>query len=192
MDELNENHAVQEMKDLFEIMKEMNEDGTDQDTIPNGYGEFGYELTNPIPVNTTYGNTAYFAKLRTMDNTKVSYERLGSMSSPISNHPVDAYKVLANEKAIATLYISSYHKRNSEKAPKNFKLLSAQARPRIRKTSREIFVGLTAMMLLNSMLFLLSKIFTEITLLNCLIFSVINSLCFYFLLLPAIEKYVKK
>ena len=58
MDELNANPKFQEMKGLFEIMQSMNEDGTDEDEIPEGYGEFGYELTNPIPVNTTFGSTS--------------------------------------------------------------------------------------------------------------------------------------
>ena len=121
MDELNANPKFQEMKGLFEIMQSMNEDGTDEDEIPEGYGEFGYELTNPIPVNTTFGSTSYLAKLKTMNNLKVTYERIGSFSSPISNHPVDGYQISVDGKDLATLYISCYHKKNSEKAPKNLK-----------------------------------------------------------------------
>ena len=121
MDELNANPKFQEMKGLFEIMQSMNEDGTDEDEIPEGYGEFGYELTNPIPVNTTFGSTSYLAKLKTMNNQKVSYDRIGSFSSPVSSHPVDGYKISLDGKDITTLYISCYHKKNSEKAPKNFK-----------------------------------------------------------------------
>lgn len=121
MDELNANSKFQEMKDLFEIMKSMNEDGTAENEIPEGYGEFGYELTNPIPVNTTFGTTSYLSKLKTMDNLKVSYDRIGSFSSPVSMHPVDGYKISLDGMDLATLYISSYHKKNSEKTPKNFK-----------------------------------------------------------------------
>lgn len=103
MDELNANPKFQEMKGLFEIMQSMNEDGTDEDEIPEGYGEFGYELTNPIPVNTTFGSTSYLAKLKTMNNLKVTYERIGSFSSPISNHPVDGYQISVDGKDLATL-----------------------------------------------------------------------------------------
>ncbi len=121
MDEINKNPPFQDMKGLFDIMQQMNEDGTDEDIIPEGYGEFGYDLTNPIPVNTTFGITSYFSKLKTMDNKKVLYERIGSFNSPVSNHPVDGYKISFNGKELATLYISCYHKTNSEKAPKQFK-----------------------------------------------------------------------
>lgn len=121
MDELNANPKFQEMRGFFEIMQSMNEDGTDEDEIPEGYGEFGYELTNPIPVNTTFGSTSYLAKLKTMNNQKVSYDRIGSFSSPVSSHPVDGYKISLDGKSITTLYISCYHKKNSEKTPRNFK-----------------------------------------------------------------------
>jgi hypothetical protein len=121
MDRLNANSKFQEMKGLFEIMQSMNEDGTDEDEIPEGYGEFGYVLSNPIPVNTTFGSISYLEKLKTVNNIKVSYERYGSFSSPISNYPVDGYQISVDGKNLATLYISCYHKKNSEKAPKNFK-----------------------------------------------------------------------
>lgn len=121
LDELNANPKFQEMKGLFEIMQSMNEGGTEEDEIPEGYGEFGYELTNPIPVNTSFGSTSYLAKLKTMNNLKITYERIGSFSSPISNHPIDGYQISVDGKDLATLYISCYHKKNSDKAPKNFK-----------------------------------------------------------------------
>ena len=122
MDELNVNPKFQEMKGLSEIMQSMNGDGTGEDEIPEGYGEFGYELTNPIPVNTTFGSTSYLEKLKTINSLKVSYDRIGSYSSPVSIHPVDGYKISLDGKNLATLYISCYHKKNSEKAPKNFKI----------------------------------------------------------------------
>jgi hypothetical protein len=121
MDELKSNPKFQEMKGLFEVMQSMNEDGTDQDEIPEAFGEFGYQLSNPIPVKTTFGSISYLDKLKTENNLKVTYERIGSFSSPISNHPVDGYQISVDGKNLATLYISCYHKKNSEKAPKNFK-----------------------------------------------------------------------
>jgi hypothetical protein len=124
LDELNANPEFKKLKGLYDIMHTMSKDGTDQDTIPVGYGEFGYDLTNPIPVNTIFGNTAYLAKLRTMDGIKITYNRIGSFSSPVSNNLVDGYEVFANEQKIATLYIDPYNKKNSDKAPKNFKLIS--------------------------------------------------------------------
>jgi hypothetical protein len=116
-----DNAKIQEMKELFELMQRMNEDGTNEDEIPEGYGEFGYELTNPIPVNTAFGSASYLTKLKTLSNQKVSYERLGSFDSPVSEHPVDGYIISSGGKELATLYFSCYHKKNSENAPQNFK-----------------------------------------------------------------------
>lgn len=122
MDVLDEDPKYQEMKSLFKLMSTLNESGTEQDTIPEGYGEFGHDATNPIPVNTIYGNTAYLAGLRTMDGIKVQYDRLGSTSAANIENPIDMYAISVNEKQIATLYISPYNKKNSERAPKGFKL----------------------------------------------------------------------
>lgn len=121
MDELNENP-------LFKIMNEMsnlNENATDNHTITqDGYGEFGYEVTNPIPVKSVLGNMAYLEKLRTLDGQKVEYERIGSTSAPNIDMPIDMYEISVNNEQITTLYISSYHNKNSERAPKNFKLVA--------------------------------------------------------------------
>ena len=124
MDELNSIPDFKSLKGLYDVMHEMNQEGTDQDMIPNGYGEFGYDLTNPIPVNTIFGNTAYLGRLRTLDEVKVTYKRIGSFGSPISDNPIDGYEIFANGQKIAILYIDPYNKRNSQKAPKNFKLIS--------------------------------------------------------------------
>ena len=46
---------------------------------------------------------------------------LGSTSAANIENPIDMYAISVNEKQIATLYIS-YNKKNSERAPKGFKL----------------------------------------------------------------------
>jgi len=99
------------------------EGGTDQDVIAEGFGEFGYDVTNPIPVNTIFGNTAYLGRLRTFDGAKVSYERKGSTGANNIENPIDIYDIFDGEDFITTLYISPYHKRNSDLAPKGFKLI---------------------------------------------------------------------
>jgi hypothetical protein len=123
MDALNANPAFQKQKVLYDAMSKMCENGTEEDFIPNGLGEFGYEVTNPIPVNTVFGSTAYLGRLRTPDGTKVEYTRIGSTSSPNINMPIDIYRISAYSKEIAILYISPYHKRNSKKAPKGFEMI---------------------------------------------------------------------
>lgn len=121
LDELNSIPEFKKLKGLYEGMHAMNEGGTDQDIISGGYGEFGYDVTNPIPVNTIFGNTAYLANLKTLDGIKITYKRIGSFSSPISKYPIDGYEIFANNEKIATLYLDPYNKKNSQKAPKNFK-----------------------------------------------------------------------
>ena len=122
MDKLLKEPKFREMKELFDVMHALNEDGTDQDIIPEGFGEFGLEVTNPIPVNTIFGNTAYLARLRTIEGIKVRYERKGSTGAKNINNPIDIYEVFDGDDFIATLYISPYHKKNSEMAPRGFKL----------------------------------------------------------------------
>jgi hypothetical protein len=111
------------MRELYEILQMGNEEGTDQDIIPEGIGEFGYDVTNPIPVNTIFGNTAYLGRLRTLNDIKVRYERRGHTRTNNIKNPIDIYDIFEEEKKIATLYISPYNKKNSTVAPKGFKLV---------------------------------------------------------------------
>jgi hypothetical protein len=128
VDELMNIPKFREMKGLYDAMHALNEaeGGTDQDIIPEGFGEFGYDVTNPIPVNTVFGNTAYLGKLRTLDGVKIRYERLGSTRAENINYPIDIYNIFRGEEKIATLYISPYNKKNSGIAPKGFNLLKLE------------------------------------------------------------------
>ncbi len=112
--------GFKKLNELFEGLNKLNENGTDQDTIPGGFGEFGHTATNPIPVNTVFGNIAYLAKLRTPEGKKSEYIRLGSTGEKNIEHPIDMYEIRCEGKRIAILYISPYHKKNSKKAPKGF------------------------------------------------------------------------
>lgn len=107
---------------LGDNMDNSNEEEIEKDTIPGGFGEFGHEMTNPIPVNTISGSLAYLEKLQTLDGNKVKYKRTGSTRVPNINKPVDAYKIFDKGEVIATLYINAYNSQNSEKPPEGFKL----------------------------------------------------------------------
>ena len=122
MDVLEESPKYQEMKGLFDMISVMNEGGTELDTIPDGYGEFGHDITNPIPVNTVMGSIAYLGRLRTTDGQKVQYDRLGSTGTENIDKPIDMYKISVQGRKIATLHVSPYHKKNSDRPPKGFKL----------------------------------------------------------------------
>ncbi len=123
-DDLQANPTFQDQKELFDAMSVMCVGGCETDEIPGGYGEFGYDIANPIPTKTVFGSTSYLAKLRLPEGTKVLYERQGSVSSPVSPDPVDAYNILHPDgRQLAVLYLSPYQMRNSEKAPRGFGLL---------------------------------------------------------------------
>ena len=125
-DKLQGNPIFQEQKALFEMMSAMCEDGCETDVIPEGHGEFGHDITNPIPTRTVFGSNSYLARLRSSDGAKVIYNRQGSFSSPVSSHPIDGYEIShPNGRQLAVLYLSPYHKRSSEKAPRGFRLPEA-------------------------------------------------------------------
>lgn len=124
LDEFNKlvdkNPLLKLQKEYFE---EISKNGTDQDVIPWGIGEFGLEVTNPIPVHGIFGSRSYLSRLRTMNGDAIEFERIGSIFEPnVIKSPVDVYKIKNNGMEIATLYISPYHKKNSNKAPKGFRL----------------------------------------------------------------------
>lgn len=112
-----------ELKNLFDMQKKlMGEQGTDLDVMPEGFGEFGLEITNPIPTSTVFGSNAYLGSLRTTDGIKVGYERIGSMSADNIPNIIDGYRIFKNSEEICTLYLCPYNKKNSTKAPDGFEL----------------------------------------------------------------------
>ena len=105
-----------------EFSKISNPSGTDEDEMEDGYGEFGHEITNPIPTASIIQSSFYLDRLRTIDDLEVTYEREGSKQVDNINAPVDIYRIYVNEKQIATLHICPYNKRTSTQAPNGFKL----------------------------------------------------------------------
>jgi len=120
---LEENPDLMQQKVLFDLLSGMCDDGCDTDELPQSAGRFGYDITNPIPTHTVQGSTCYLEKLQTYDGEKIKYKRLGSCSSDISSHPIDLYKIShPNGEKLGEIYLSPYHKRNSEKPPTGFRL----------------------------------------------------------------------
>jgi hypothetical protein len=105
-----------------EFSKSMNPRGTDQEEMPEGYGEFGLEITNPIPVSSIPDSYFYLQKLKTTNGETITFNRIGSMQAPNITNLIDAYKIFVNGKPRATIYICPYNKETSTKAPKGFKL----------------------------------------------------------------------
>ena len=123
-DDLKSNPTFKDQREIYNLLNELCEGGCVTDELPVSSGDFGYDITNPIPTRTVYGNTSYLAKLRLPDGTKVRYERQGSFSSPVSPDPVDGYEIFHPDgRQFAMLYLSPYQRRNSEKSPRGFELL---------------------------------------------------------------------
>ena len=96
--------------------------GTGSDEMPKGYGEFGLEITNPIPTSSVPDSYFYLSKLRTNDGSEITYKRIGSMEAPNIDQIIDGYVLYLNNKEITKIFICPYNKRTSTKAPKGFKL----------------------------------------------------------------------
>ena len=106
-----------------DFSKASNPSGTIDDEMPEGYGEFGLEITNPIPVSSIPDSYVYLNRLRTQNGSKITYNRIGGMNAPNIKYIIDAYKISVNEKQVATFYICAYNRKTSFKAPKGFKLI---------------------------------------------------------------------
>lgn len=118
------NPILKEQSGIYEYQRKMigkMKSTTEQDEIPWGTGEFGYVATNPIPTNTSFGSISYLSKLQTLSGEKVSYNRLGSTQVINIENPVDIYEISDSNGFICKLYISMYHRKTSEKIPRNFK-----------------------------------------------------------------------
>lgn len=124
----------QKLNDPFERMKIMValkmqiavDSGCDSDEIPNGEGRFGYDITNPIPVNMPSGLHEYLGRLRLLSGDSVEAIRVGSTSAPSTSSDCDIVDIVevknSTDNTIATLYFSVYHKRTSTKPPEGFRL----------------------------------------------------------------------
>jgi hypothetical protein len=114
---------------MLELLKAFNDDiqknGLDVDELPNGVGEFGLDKTNPIPTNTAFGSSDYLKRLRTLDGKPIKFSRIGSFSVDLfPGQSIDGYNIQsASGEKLPVLWLNMYHKRNSNKAPKGFKLV---------------------------------------------------------------------
>ncbi len=117
---------AEEAKALLEILKMgfgRSNEGVDADVIPMGFGEFGLEVTNPIPVRGIISNEVYLSRLRLPDGSAVTWKRIGSFEVKNIEKQIDGYRVYGKDgQELATLYLSPYNRRISGKSPKGFVL----------------------------------------------------------------------
>ncbi len=97
------------------------ENGTTQDKIVNGIGEFGFSANNPIPTVCVKGSDVYLSRLR-LNGRAVENKRLGSTKSDITEGNVDIYAISQNGLEVAKIYICPYHRKDSKTAPKGLTL----------------------------------------------------------------------
>jgi hypothetical protein len=94
------------------------------DEIPQGYGKFGLEKTNPIPVYGVPSNETYLTSLRTKNGERLRWRRVGSIEISNIVKPIDEYEIFnAEGNTIAFIYLSPYHWKTSKKAPEGFKII---------------------------------------------------------------------
>ena len=98
-----------------------NPQACNSDNIPQGFGEFGLEKTNPIPTFGIPSNQSYLHSLRTLNGEILRYRRNGSIEVDNINKRIDEFEIYnyAGE-VIAYLYLSPYHWITSKKAPIGF------------------------------------------------------------------------
>ncbi len=118
-----EAEAAELLKAILQFQVESRADGVETDDIPKAYGPFGLSKTNPIPTRSVIGSNAYLESLRTKDGRRVTANRMGSTSAEdVTSGMIDIYQLSDDGQAVATIYVCSYHKRNSRKAPDGFYL----------------------------------------------------------------------
>ncbi|MBK9045650.1 MAG: hypothetical protein IPL74_02730 [Bacteroidetes bacterium] len=119
---LSKNEKASALNNLVEITREFskasNPDGTDKDEMPEGYGEFGLIINNPIPTSSIPDSYFYLRRLRTLNGSEVTFDRIGSMNAENIKHTIDGYNLSANGKKIATVYICPYNKNQHKKHQK--------------------------------------------------------------------------
>ncbi|MFZ4402324.1 MAG: hypothetical protein ACOYO1_20000 [Bacteroidales bacterium] len=114
-----------EFLDMILVQIKSNSQACNLDEIPQGYGEFGLEITNPVPVYGIPSNKTYLESLRTLDGNMLNYRRNGNVSTSNIESPIDEYEIYNKSgDVIAVLYISPYHWKTSEKVPKGFKMVN--------------------------------------------------------------------
>ena len=88
------------------------------DVINGASGPYGRCATNPIPVRGIPQSDRYLSHLRTSEGGNVTWKRFGSLSSDISEHPIDLYFIYDEAgNDIGQVYISAYQAITSHTAP---------------------------------------------------------------------------
>lgn len=100
-----------------------NPNGATSDVIPGAYGEYGFDVTNPIPTRGIPANEIYLKRLALLSGEPIHWKRIGSFSAKNIANSIDGYSILnSNDEELCVIYISPYQNTISKKAPKGFYL----------------------------------------------------------------------
>lgn len=117
-DENFQNESIGEAKNLLI-------DQPSFDINPDGKGLFGFDATNPIPVNGPLGEISYLSRLETLKGNRLIFHRLGSINLdyPVGlTKTVDVFEAVAmNENTWFIFYLDFYHPRRSRSLPEGFR-----------------------------------------------------------------------
>lgn len=118
-----ENHPKLSILKIVESVSDtLGEGGCETDTLPGGYGKYGYSPSNPIPTKGVLGIYDYLSRLYDVNQHCVDYIRVGTVVNEISTHPIDEFQI-SSAKGVDTLYFSAYQNRTSRLSPYGYTLL---------------------------------------------------------------------
>lgn len=156
--------------------------GTTKNEIPGSIGEFGLEITNPIPIHTHFELEDYLYNLITINGEHISFNRIGSGTAPNIKNPIDVYEIFINNNFYKKLYLCPYHKKTSKKVPKGFKVKY------IDYTNTDLIASFLGMLVVQILFTFYYLFFLEIGILEYSIYLIINSFWLPFVIPKIIKK----
>ena len=117
----NNPNATDDVIEAFYRSLGNNANGATTDIIPGALGEYGFDVTNPIPTRGVPSNEAYLKSLSLLSNEPFHWERIGSFTAPNIKNLIDGYRIITDcGEYLCTIYISPYQGIISKTAPKGF------------------------------------------------------------------------
>lgn len=110
-------------KQIAHGLGQVQHDADAHDELANAVGELG-SATNPIGCASVPACLAYLRRLRSIDGTRIHFSRKGCIiDKSVSQNPIDAYILTGtDDRALQTVYMSGYQRRDSKVAPEGFTL----------------------------------------------------------------------
>lgn len=99
------------------------------DEVKGASGEFGYEISNPIPADGSW----YCSRLRCPNNHPYWYHRLGSVGYGPDSHMIDHVEMICfNSESHISLFFDMYHEGSTSHTPQNLTLDTPEAKGTMR------------------------------------------------------------